>query len=77
MKFVRTAALAIIRNAHRPAFVMEPYDRSIVYAGKDASYQPPWYVTAGIVDLAPLTHARYSIAMDELDQLGLERKRRR
>ena len=77
VKFVGLV-LSIIRNVHRRVFVMEPYDRSIVYAGKDASYQPPWYVTAGIVDLAPLTHARYSIAMDELDQLAaLEKKKKK
>ena len=75
VKFVGLV-LAIIRNVHRRVFVMEPYDRSIVYAGKDASYQPPWYVTAGIVDLAPLTHARYSIAMDELDQLAASEKKK-
>ena len=33
-------------------------------------------MTAGIVDLAPLTHARYSIAMDELDQLAFEKKKK-
>ena len=76
VKFVGLV-LAIIRNVHRRVFVMEPYDRSIVYAGKDASYQPPWYVTAGIVDLAPLTHARYSIAMDELDQLAASEKKKK
>ena len=77
VKFVGLV-LSIIRNVHRRVFVMEPYDSSIVYAGKDASYQPPWYVTAGIVDLAPLTHARYSIAMDELDQLAsLEKKKKK
>ena len=76
VKFVGLV-LAIIRNVHRRVFVMEPYDRSIVYAGKDASYQLPWYVTAGIVDLAPLTHARYSIAMDELDQLAASEKKKK
>ena len=67
--------VSIIRNVYRRVFVMEPYDKTILYAGKEMTYQPPWYVTAGIVDFAPLTHARYSIAMNELDQLAIEKKK--
>jgi len=74
VKFVGLV-VSIIRNVYRRVFVMEPYDKTILYAGKEISYQPPWYVTAGIVDFAPLTHARYSIAMNELDQLAIEKKK--
>jgi hypothetical protein len=74
VKFVGLV-VSIIRNVYRRVFVMEPYDKTILYAGKEIAYQPPWYVTAGIVDFAPLTHARYSIAMNELDQLAVEKKK--
>ena len=74
VKFVGLV-VSIIRNVYRRVFVMEPYDKTILYAGKEIAYQPPWYVTAGIVDFAPLTHARYSIAMNELDQLAIEKKK--
>ena len=55
---------------------MEPYDRTIVYAGTEKVHHLPWYMTAGIADLAPLTHARYSIAMNELDQLAFVKKKK-
>jgi hypothetical protein len=74
VKFVGLV-VSIIRNVYRRVFVMEPYDKTILYAGKEITYHPPWYVTAGIVDFAPLTHARYSIAMNELDQLAIEKKK--
>ena len=74
IKFVGLV-VSIIRNVYRRVFVMEPYDKTILYAGKEITYQPPWYVTAGIVDFAPLTHARYSIAMNELDLLAIEKKK--
>jgi hypothetical protein len=75
VKFVGLV-VSLIRNLYRRVFVMEPYDRTIVYAGTEKAHHLPWYMTAGIADLAPLTHARYSIAMNELDQLALVKKKK-
>ena len=68
--------ISLFRNLYRRVFVMEPYDRTIVYAGTEKAHHLPWYMTAGIADLAPLTHARYSIAMNELDQLAFVKKKK-
>ena len=75
VKFVGLV-VSLIRNLYRRVFVMEPYDRTIVYAGTEKVHHLPWYMTAGIADLAPLTHARYSIAMNELDQLAFVKKKK-
>ena len=75
VKFVGLV-VSLIRNLYRRVFVMEPYDRTIVYAGTEKAHHLPWYMTAGIADLAPLTHARYSIAMNELDQLAFVKKKK-
>ena len=65
--------VAVSGNIYGRLFVMEPHDRDVIFAGsKIGSFKrrPPWYITAGIVDLAPLTHARYSVAMNELDSIA-------